>query len=475
MPRQLPLTVPGLALMAILGCATYHPLPLDRQAERRALAPPDMRAVTVEAARIRHPLLEPVHLDLAQGLTPDQAAVVAVLTNPQLRVARDQRGLVQAQVIQAGLLPNPVASYRQDIPTGGNDRGKVTGYDTQLGFDLTSLLTYALRREAAGAQAQAVDLDIAWQEWQVAQAVRMAAFHILALREELPLARSVEREARRTATAMTSAVRTGAVSGGEEAAANSRWQQTRDGVLLLEQEEGRQGRTLKALLGLPPGEPLVLRADASLPEWPTLPSQEVLIEGLGERRLDLLALKKGYESQDDRLRIAIRSQFPDIGIDLSHARDTDNVVTTGYGVAIQLPLFDRGQGRVAYASATRQQLHDDFAARLFAARADVAQILADLATVRERLQTAHAVLPSLQVVAEAYEKATASGAVDLVAAQAARAAYLSQAMAVVRLRAEQADLGLALEVASGCYMPGDPMSPAGAAAGGTPPHSGDPR
>ncbi len=460
MPRQLPRTVPGLALMAILGCATYHPLPLDRQAERRILAPPDMRAVTVEAARIRHPLLQPVHLDLARGLTPDQAAVVAVLTNPQLRAARDQRGLARAQVIQAGLLPNPVASYSQDIPTGGSDRGKVTGYDTRLGFDLTSLLTYSLRREAAGAQAQAVDLDIAWQEWQVAQAARMAAFHILALREELPLARSAEREAGRTVAAMASAVRTGAVSGVEEAAANSSWQQARDGLLLLEQEEGRQGRTLKALLGLPPGEPLVLRADASLPDWPNLPSQEVLVENLGERRLDLLALKKGYESQDDRLRIAIRSQFPDIGIDLSHARDTDNVVTTGYGVAIQLPLFDRGQGRVAYASATRQQLYDDFAARLFAARADVAQIMADLATVRERLKTAHAALPSLKAVAEAYEKATASGAADLVVAQAARAAYLSQAMAVVRLRAEQADLGLALEVASGCYLPGDAMSPA---------------
>ena len=256
MPRQLPRTVPGLALMAILGCATYHPLPLDRQAERRTLAPPDMRAVTVEAARIRHPLLQPVHLDLAQGLTPDQAAVVAVLTNPQLRAARDQRGLARAQVIQAGLLPNPVASYSQDIPTGGSDRGKVTGYDTRLGFDLTSLLTYSLRREAAGAQAQAVDLDIAWQEWQVAQAARMAAFHILALREELPLARSAEREAGRTVAAMASAVRTGAVSGVEEAAANSSWQQARDGLLLLEQEEGRQGRTLNALLGLPPGSPL---------------------------------------------------------------------------------------------------------------------------------------------------------------------------------------------------------------------------
>ena len=47
------------------------------------------------------------------------------------------------------------------------------------------------------------------------------------------------------------------------------------------------------------------------------------------------------------------------------------------------------------------------------------------------------------------------GAADLPSLQQAREAYLAQAMTDVRLRAEEADLGLALEIATGRYLPGD--------------------
>ena len=441
------------ALVFFTGCATYHPLPLDKKAEEGALASPNFERITVEAAQIHHPLLKPVHIDLSRGFTPEELGVVAVLCNPDLRAIRDERGLARAQVIQAGLLPNPVASYGQDRPTGGSDQGTVTGYSTQLGFDLTSLLTYSLRKEAARAQAQAVDLDIAWQEWQVAQAARMAAYHLLAIEEELPLAEGAMAEARKSMDAMVRAAGTGAASGQEEASARESYGRARETALLLEQAEIHERQRINQLLGLPPDDKIELREGMALPAWDDLPSRETLVDEMGERRLDLLALKKGYESQDHQLRIAIRSQFPNIGIDLSHARDTGNVVTTGYGIAIQLPIFDRNQGRIAYETATRQQLHDEYLARLFNARADVAQILSDLETIRRRIETIGTTLPSLRETAEGYQSALRMGAADLPAAQAADSAYLSAASELIRLRSEKTDLGLALEIATGRYLP----------------------
>ncbi|MGC8723160.1 MAG: TolC family protein [Acidobacteriota bacterium] len=449
-----------LLLLSATACATYHPLPLDKKAEAQALAPPDMGRVTVEAAQIHHPLLKPVHLDLARGLTPDELAIVAVLTNPQLRAVRDQRGLAHAQVIQAGLLPNPVASYGQDKPTGGSDQGTVTAYTTGMGFDLTSLLTYSLRKEAAKSQAQAVDLDVAWQEWQVAQAARMAAYHLLALREQVPFARKGMEEAQQTLDAMHAAAKAGAVSQADEALALSAFEQARQTFLLLSEAETRARQDLNQMLGLPPGSKPPLREEATLPDWRAIPDEQLLVRGLADRRLDLLAFKKGYESQDTQLRIAIRSQFPNIGIDLSHSRDTSNIVTTGYGVAISLPIFDRNQGRIAYERATRRQMYDEFQSRLFDARAQVAQILSRLDSVRRQLATAEDTLSSLRTTAEGYEKAKASGAVDLVSAQNAQQAYLSQAMTVASLKAERADLGVALEVASGEVLPADTMGAA---------------
>ncbi|MGC8763988.1 MAG: TolC family protein [Acidobacteriota bacterium] len=414
-----------------------------------------MKAVILEAEKIRHPLLRPVRLDPTEGFTPEEAAVVAVLTNPGLRAVRDQRSLARAQAIQAGLLPNPVASFGQDKPVGGATAGTVTGYATQVGFDLTSLLTYSLRKEAAAAQAQAVELDVAWQEWQVAQAARMTALHVLALDREIPLAREAEAGARRILEAVERAARSGAASGAEEAGARSAWLQAHDRVSLLEQERSRERQTLNQLLGLPPGETVALREGPAADEASPLPDEASLVEGLGERRLDLLALKKGYESEDKQLRIAIRSQFPGIGIDLSHARDTGNVVTNGYGVAIALPLFDRNQGRIAYEEATRRQLYDEYGARLFSARAEVAQILSDLRFVKERLSASRQALTSLKATAEGFEKAAEKGEAGLPSLEQAREAYLAQAIEAVRLGAEEADLRLALEIASGRYLPGD--------------------
>jgi len=72
-----------------------------------------------------------------------------------------------------------------------------------------------------------------------------------------------------------------------------------------------------------------------------------------DRRLDLLALKSGYQSQEERLRAAILQQFPKISLGFSRARDTTNVVSTGFGITIDLPLFDRNQGGIAFGKAQR--------------------------------------------------------------------------------------------------------------------------
>src|ERR1700730_7694993 len=75
------------------GCATYQPMPLTQQAVDRALAPPDMATLAATVTTLHNPLLQPVPVDLARGLTPDAAAILAVVGNPALRGERDRRAL----------------------------------------------------------------------------------------------------------------------------------------------------------------------------------------------------------------------------------------------------------------------------------------------------------------------------------------------------------------------------------------------
>ena len=133
----------GLVLLA--GCASYHPVPLSGELEPLA-----MGAVRVQANAFSHPLLKPVVFDERDGLSADEAAVLAVLANPELRVARDRRGVASAQLLQAGILPNPTLSAGFDVPAGGNTSGRVTGYGLGLDWEVTALLAHHAQKEAAG-------------------------------------------------------------------------------------------------------------------------------------------------------------------------------------------------------------------------------------------------------------------------------------------------------------------------------------
>jgi hypothetical protein len=113
------------------------------------LAPPALESIPIKAQMIHHPLLRPVNFDLRDGLSPDEAAILAVIANPQLRALRDQKGLAQAQLIQAGILPNPKLSYSLDIPMAGAIEGTVKGYGLGLGWDIISLLTRGAKLAAA--------------------------------------------------------------------------------------------------------------------------------------------------------------------------------------------------------------------------------------------------------------------------------------------------------------------------------------
>ncbi|MCG6879791.1 MAG: TolC family protein, partial [Deltaproteobacteria bacterium] len=166
----------SIVAISVSGCATYHELPLNRASVARELNPPDMGTIRIEANAIKHPILKPFSIDDRDGLSPEEAALVALLANPKLRALRDQKGVAAAQLIEAGILPNPQLSYSMDFPTFGDTKGATNAFGLGLGWDIKTLITRGARVDAAKAQAFSVDLNVAWREWQVAQAARQHVY-----------------------------------------------------------------------------------------------------------------------------------------------------------------------------------------------------------------------------------------------------------------------------------------------------------
>ena len=67
-------------------------------------------------------------------------AVVAVVASPSLRAERSKLQVASAQLIQAGLLPNPQLTANVDPVTGGDTAGTSTGWSVGLNWEVTALI-----------------------------------------------------------------------------------------------------------------------------------------------------------------------------------------------------------------------------------------------------------------------------------------------------------------------------------------------
>ena len=444
-----------LFLIPLSGCASYHPLPLSNASVQQRLRTPAAKALQIAAAQLHHPLLAPVPLNLRRGIGPDQAAILAVILNPKLRADRDRRGLAAAQLIQAGILPNPSIGYTRDFVTGGNTAGTVTAFGFTGSWDISALVSHGAKVAAARANVQAISLDVAWTEWQTAVAAKLSLYRVVALEAEVIRAKQIASDQQQTVDTLQAAVDRHEKSVLDLAAAQASWEDARATVLTLEQERDRQRIELKKAVGVLPETELPIEEGVALPSELRL-SEGELVAGLENRRLDLVGLRQGYQSQEQTVRAAVLAQFPKVVLGFNpHSSDTTNVHTAGFGITIDLPIFDRNQGNIAIETATRQKLFDEYAARLFEARSDIATAVADIRSLNRQVAAAEAALPVLQHLVDIAKEASDQGTADVLGYFQAKTNLNQKSLQIIKLKQQLVDSRIALELASGRYLPAD--------------------
>lgn len=440
-----------MTVLLIGGCTTYQSMPMTPDAVHAKLQPPNIAALHILASEINHPILRPVDLKLNEGLSPDGAAVLAVLLNPSLRAVRDQRALSSAQLLDAGLLPNPELTYSLDVPTGGDTAGRVTAYSLGLNWDAISLISRASKINESKARKEAVDLDIAWQEWQVAQAAKAAIYQVLALQNQIALAEQAYQQMTQMLVQLQKAVADGAMTTHALNAAQAASLRANENLLSLEKQAEHQRLQLRRLLGLPTDMQIRLSQDIHLPSRVEPPTGATLLEGLEQRRLDLLALRRGYDSQEAAVRVAIMEQFPRISIGPTMSRDTDSMRTIGFGLNIELPIFNRNQGKIAREQATRQKLFDEYVNRVFEAHSDIELVLSGIRFTNEQIATAQAAEAELGRLVENYRAALADGRTDALIYYTAWNDRVEVQIKMFALKGQLAQTIVALQLTAGFY------------------------
>ena len=431
-------------------------MPLSASAVQRGLAAPAADQLRVQAQSIKHPLLKPVIFDDRDGLTPDQAAIMAVLVNPSLRAARDQRGLAAAQLLQAGILPNPQVNFGEDYPYGGAIDGTVTASAVGVSWDVTQLISRDAKVRAGKANAASVDLDIAWQEWQIAQAARTAVYDLFSLQAQLDLASQLERQLAQNLSVVRDAVDRHDKTLLDLSAAEAASLDAHTAVVAQRRDLEGARLTLNKTLGLSPDAQVKLNPHVALAENVSVPTPEKVLSGLEDRRLDLIALRLGYQSEEETLRAAVLEQFPKVNIGFNRQRDNTNVQSVGFGVTVDLPIFDRNQGAIAVETATRQKLFDEYVQRVFEARYDVCSAIDDLNAISRQIAAEQEAFPSLARLIETYHDALGQGNMDVLSYYSAISNLTQKQLDVLKLKQQLTDNRIALELAAGEYLPDQP-------------------
>lgn len=436
----------------LFGCTSYKPMPLSSPAVEQALTAPDPAALRMSAQSIKHPILKPIAFDDRLGLTPDQAAILAVLANPSLRSARDERGIAASQLLLAGILPNPQVAFGEEYPYGGAIDGALTASNFGLSWDITQLISRDAKKRAAQANADSIDLSIAWQEWQIAQAAKTAVYDVLSLKAQLALAQEIDQHQAQNLSVIRDAVNHHDKTMLDLTAAEDASLDAHAAVLSAQRDLDRQLLALNKAIGLPPDSPVQLNPNINLPDHIDAPTADKILSGLENRRLDLLALKLGYQAQEQTLRAAVLQQFPKINLGFDRQRDNTNVQSVGFAVTVDLPIFDRNQGAIAVESATRQKLFDEFIQRVFEARFDVYAALDDLSAISKQIAADQAAVPSQQLI-DTYRDAMDRGNIDVLSYYAAISRRNQKQLDILKLKQQLMDNQIALELAAGEYFP----------------------
>src|SRR5688572_17379055 len=123
---------------------------------------------------------------LERELDAEGAVTIALLRNRHLQALYEDLRIAQADLVEAGLLRNPIFHHEALFPDGG---GRV-GLDLGLEQEFLSILYLPLRKRVAAASFEATKLRVAEHVLALAGTVRMAFYHLQGAEQLVDLLRT---------------------------------------------------------------------------------------------------------------------------------------------------------------------------------------------------------------------------------------------------------------------------------------------
>jgi outer membrane protein, heavy metal efflux system len=325
--------------------------------------------------------LQDVRLLLRKPLTVETAVQIALLNNRSLQAAFEEIGLSAANLVEAVTIPNPkidlAIRFPDKTPSG-------TYIDYSAALDFLSIIMIPLKKRVAKDQLEAVALRVADETLELVSQVKVAFYSLQASQQLLKRFKLIVDTNAASLDLAQRQHEAGNITDLALAQQQASYSRSRLDVATTEAEIRRSHEKINRLLGL-------WGADADWQiagELPAVPSSEVPM-----RSLERLAISQRLDLQADYLHLT--SEAKNLGLakafrllgaldfGIESERETDSQTRTGPTFAIELPIFNQGQARIARGEAVLRQSQDKFEALAVDVRSQIRELRDELTSKRE--------------------------------------------------------------------------------------------
>jgi len=341
----------------------------------------------------------PPGVELADGVTEDEAVALALWNNPVLNADLSALGLAQADLLDAGLLRNP--SIQLLLPT------TTKPFELFGQYAVEQFWQRPRRISAAQKQWDQIAEALLQNGLNTVRDARQAHAALLQAQNRSRIATEAADLRQQIAKITQARLRAGDVSALDARASETDAANAIELLHRLEHDVEIARHRLRFLAGLSPGTDV--QGVSSPLNQITPPDEETLIDQARSSRPDLRALEIGIAAAAERERWE-RSRLFTLGALLSSKRFLNNGVLTGPGLSFDIPIFRSNAGGVARADAQVEQATRQYLAQrqrvdleVTESRAALVQALQSMRDWRER------VLPPAAAAVEGSRKALEAG------------------------------------------------------------------
>ncbi|MDP1523085.1 TolC family protein [Methylotenera sp.] len=354
------------ASLALSGCTTFSKDGGFGDVKQTAAQHVKQEVVWPKTENEQKIVAERVSELLKQQLDADGAVQIALLNNKGLQASFYNLGISEADIVQAGRLPNPKFSM---FYARNNGDYKI---EQALTFNIFSLIAMPKMLEIERRNFEKTKQAVALEVLQLAYQTRLAYFNAVAANEHLLYSEQVKESAEASAELARRMVQAGNWSKLEQAREQSFYADAMLDYVNAKHQQTSAHETLSRLLGISAEQ---INLQKRLPDLPKTVAELQLYEKTAfEQRLDLQAMRLETQNLAKQLGLTKITRFINV-LEIGPARVLEgkrgDPYKKGVDISFELPLFDWGGAKVARAEATYMQAVNRTAQAAFNAQSEI--------------------------------------------------------------------------------------------------------